>query len=102
MIAARKSAEHWSIADTKPDLQPSLDAFEIEMVNGKTADDIRQLNVDELFERLNLDEHLSPNRHAGVMVSWNRWKPRQQYLLKSRHAFPLVDRHATIADIDHN
>ena len=23
-------------------------------------------NVDELFERLSLDEHLSPNRHVGV------------------------------------
>ena len=38
----------------------------IQLVGGRTADAIEQLDVDELFERLNLDEHLSPNRHVGV------------------------------------
>lgn len=38
----------------------------IQLVGGRTADAIEQLDVDELFERLNLDEHLSPNRHVGI------------------------------------
>lgn len=40
----------------------------IQLVDAKTADEIQQLDVDELFERLNLDEHLSPNRHVGVFA----------------------------------
>ncbi len=41
-------------------------ALLIEMVSGRTLGDIEQLDVDEFFERLELDEHLSPNRHVGV------------------------------------
>ena len=41
-------------------------AILIQMADGKTEDAISQVNADELFERLNLDEHLSPNRHVGV------------------------------------
>lgn len=38
----------------------------IELTNGRHLDEIKQLDVDEFFERLQLDEHLSPNRHIGV------------------------------------
>ena len=38
----------------------------IQLSTGKTVEQIEQLDVDELFTRLNLDEHLSPNRHIGV------------------------------------
>ena len=38
----------------------------INLIAGKTAEAIEQMDVDELFERLQLDEHLSPNRHVGV------------------------------------
>ena len=38
----------------------------IQLSAGKTVEEIEQLDVDELFTRLNLDEHLSPNRHIGV------------------------------------
>ena len=41
-------------------------ALLIQMVDARTADDIQQLDVDRLFERLNLHEHLSPNRHVGI------------------------------------
>lgn len=41
-------------------------AILIELAAGKTASEIDQLDVDELFRRLQLDEHLSPNRHVGV------------------------------------
>ena len=40
----------------------------IELADNKTAAEIQQLDVDELFERLILDEHLSPNRHVGVFA----------------------------------
>jgi len=38
----------------------------IQLSAGKTVEEIEQLDVDELFTRLKLDEHLSPNRHVGV------------------------------------
>ena len=41
-------------------------ALLIQLSAGKTVAELEQLDVDELFSRLNLDEHLSPNRHVGV------------------------------------
>ena len=41
-------------------------AILISLASGKTAEAVEQLDVDELFERLQLDEHLSPNRHVGI------------------------------------
>ena len=38
----------------------------IQLSAHKTADEIERLDVDEVFTRLNLDDHLSPNRHIGV------------------------------------
>jgi cysteine desulfuration protein SufE len=38
----------------------------IQLTASKTVGEIERLDVDELFTRLNLDEHLSPNRHVGV------------------------------------
>jgi cysteine desulfuration protein SufE len=38
----------------------------IQMASGRSLSEIDQLDVDEFFERLELDEHLSPNRHVGV------------------------------------
>ena len=41
-------------------------ALLIQLVDGKTVDQIHQLDVDEIFEKLQLYDHLSPNRHVGV------------------------------------
>ncbi len=38
----------------------------IQLAEGKSAGEIEHLDVDGLFSRLHLDEHLSPNRHVGV------------------------------------
>jgi len=38
----------------------------INLVAGKTAAVIEQMDIDELFEKLQLGEHLSPNRHVGI------------------------------------
>ena len=38
----------------------------IKLSSGKELSEIEKLDVDEFFSRLNLDEHLSPNRHVGV------------------------------------
>ena len=41
-------------------------ALLIELCSGKTAAAIRDIDVDEIFEQLQLGEHLSPNRHVGI------------------------------------
>ena len=38
----------------------------IKLSEDKTKEQILSLDMDELFTRLHLDEHLSPNRHVGV------------------------------------
>ena len=56
-------------------------ALLIELSASKTVAEIEQLDVDELFSRLNLDEHLSPNRHVGVYAIVDLMK-RQARALK--------------------
>ncbi len=41
-------------------------ALLIQLLDGKTAEEIQKLDVDEFFNRLKLGEHLSPNRHFGI------------------------------------
>jgi cysteine desulfuration protein SufE len=41
-------------------------ALLFQLSEDRTADDIERLDVDEFFEKLGLDDHLSPNRHVGV------------------------------------
>jgi len=43
-----------------------LVALLIDLCNGKTVAEIQQIDMDEIFARLSLAEHLSPNRHVGV------------------------------------
>ena len=41
-------------------------ALLIQLADGKTPGEIEAFDMDEFFERLQLGEHLSPNRHVGV------------------------------------
>lgn len=41
-------------------------ALLIDLCSGRRVADIEAIDMDEVFERLQLDEHLSPNRHVGV------------------------------------
>jgi cysteine desulfuration protein SufE len=53
----------------------------IHLTGGKTAQAIEQLDVDEIFETLDLDEHLSPNRHIGVYAIVELMKQQVRQLL---------------------
>lgn len=46
----------------------------IEIVSGKTAMEISQIDFDQLFQRLELAEHLSPNRHVGIYAIVDKLK----------------------------
>ena len=41
-------------------------ALLVHLCSGKTAAAIQDIDMDEIFERLQLGEHLSPNRHVGI------------------------------------
>lgn len=41
-------------------------ALLISLCHNKTVEQVERIDMDEIFERLNLAEHLSPNRHVGV------------------------------------
>jgi len=58
-------------------------AILIQLCNGKTADEIQQLDVDEFFERLHLHDHLSPTRHVGIYAIVEHMKQQARLLLDS-------------------
>ena len=41
-------------------------ALLISLCAGRSSDEIQAIDMDDLFQRLQLDEHLSPNRHVGI------------------------------------
>ena len=49
-------------------------ALLVGLFSGKTAAEIEQTDVDALFSGLQLEEHLSPNRHVGVYAIVNKMK----------------------------
>jgi len=57
-------------------------AILIQLCSGKTANEIQQLDVDEFFERLQLHEHLSPNRHVGIYAIVELMKKQASLLAK--------------------
>jgi cysteine desulfuration protein SufE len=84
-----KTAENWVkpcmstvhvVAETVPD-QPGIIRFRgdcdtaiikgvlgllIDLLSNRTLEEIRTMDVDSLFKRLQLEEHLSPSRHVGI------------------------------------
>ena len=46
----------------------------ISLFSGKTAEEIQNTDIDELFKQLQLFEHLSPNRHVGVYAIVKKMK----------------------------
>ena len=55
-------------------------ALLIKLTSGKTVQEIRQLDLNEVFEHLNLGEHLSPNRHVGVYAIVDLMKQQAEAL----------------------
>ncbi len=57
-------------------------ALLIQLVDGKTLEEIEQLDVDEFFEKLDLAEHLSPNRHVGIYSIVEMMKEQARRLMQ--------------------
>ena len=61
-------------------------ALLISLCDGLTAQQIQALDMDEIFTALNLDEHLSPNRHFGVYAMFDLMKQKAANAGKSTEA----------------
>ena len=53
-------------------------ALLVQIFSGKTPAEIEATDVDDLFTGLQLEEHLSPNRHVGVYAIVNKMKGQAQ------------------------
>ncbi|MAT66079.1 MAG: Fe-S metabolism protein SufE [Gammaproteobacteria bacterium] len=61
-------------------------ALLIQLTSGRSADEINQLDMDEIFEKLQLDEQLSPNRHIGVYALFEMMKSQARDAHRSASA----------------
>jgi cysteine desulfuration protein SufE len=61
-------------------------ALLISLCDGLTAQQIQDLDMDEIFKGLKLDEHLSPNRHIGVYAMFDLMKQKAAEAGKSTEA----------------
>ncbi len=59
-------------------------ALLVQIFSGKTADEIRQVDIDSLFERIQLAENLSPNRHVGIYAIVEKMREQVEKLSASR------------------
>ena len=64
------------LGDSDTSVIKGILALLIGLCEGMTAEQIQALNMDEIFQRLNLDEHLSPNRHVGVYAMFDLMKQK--------------------------
>jgi cysteine desulfuration protein SufE len=51
-------------------------ALLIDLCNGLTPGQVQSIDMDEIFQRLHLDSHLSPNRHVGVYAMFELIKQK--------------------------
>jgi cysteine desulfuration protein SufE len=51
-------------------------ALLIDLFSGRSLEQIQSLDVDSLFNRLRLAEHLSPNRHVGIYAIVDKMRER--------------------------
>lgn len=55
-------------------------ALLIDLCSGRSVEAIRAIDMDEIFERLQLGEHLSPNRHVGIYAIVDLMKSQAERL----------------------
>ena len=61
-------------------------ALLLSLCEGLTIEQIQRVDMDEIFTRLNLDDHLSPNRHLGVYAIFELMKIKALELAHSSAA----------------
>ena len=58
-------------------------ALLVEVMSGKTAQQVAGMEIDRLFSGLRLQEHLSPTRHVGIFAIVEHMKDQAQRLRRA-------------------
>ena len=72
MKCEKKGDSYYFKANSDAIIVRGLEAVLLTFVNGKTADEIRMLNLPEMFKKLGLEENLSPTRRNGFVAMIER------------------------------
>ncbi|MEW8271842.1 MAG: SufE family protein, partial [Candidatus Thiodiazotropha taylori] len=57
----------------------------IDLLSYRSLEEIRNMDVDSLFKRLHLEEHLSPSRHVGIYAIVDKMVERAAALIDGQH-----------------
>jgi cysteine desulfuration protein SufE len=57
-------------------------ALLIDLLSYRTVEEIHGVDIDDLFKRLQLEEHLSPNRHVGIYAIVEKMLERADDLVR--------------------
>jgi len=74
--AELKHGHIYFIGDSDTSVIKGILALLVGLCSGREALAIQQMDMDKIFQRLNLDEHLSPNRHVGVYAMFDLMKQK--------------------------
>ena len=58
-------------------------ALLIDLLSNRTLEEIRGMDVDGMFKRLQLEEHLSPSRHVGIYAILDKMLERASVLAET-------------------
>ena len=61
----KRGVQFYFQADSDSAIVKGLEAVLLSLIDGKTAEEIRQLDIENIFHQLGLSEHLSPTRRNG-------------------------------------
>jgi cysteine desulfuration protein SufE len=78
IIATCKDGRIQFTGDSDTSVIKGILALLIDLCNDMSVAQINTIDMDEIFARLNLDEHLSPNRHVGVYAIFDLMKRKAQ------------------------
>jgi cysteine desulfuration protein SufE len=60
-------------------------ALLIDLLSNLSFEEIQQVDVDSLFKRLRLEEHLSPNRHVGIYAIQDKMIERAAAVVNAQY-----------------
>lgn len=82
---AERPGQLYYTGDCDTSIIKGVVALLVQVLSHKTPKQIERMDIDELFEGLHLEEHLSPNRHVGIYAIVGKMK-QQAAALAARAA----------------
>ena len=74
LVPQKKDGRIYFFGDSDAMIVKGLIAITLMIYSGKTAEEIKAVEVERIFGRLNLQEHLSPSRRNGLQAMTDKIK----------------------------